>query len=61
MVQNARLKELVWISGSRRDMQALPKAVRRGFGVALFAVQVGETPPDAKPLKGFGGGGAGAD
>ena len=25
--------------------------------VALFAVQLGETPPDAKPLKGFGGAG----
>ena len=28
--------------------------VRRTFGVALFAAQLGETPPDAKPLKGFG-------
>jgi phage-related protein len=25
--------------------------------VALFAAQLGETPPDAKPLKGFGGAG----
>ena len=25
------------------------------FGVALFAAQLGETPPDAKPLRGFGG------
>jgi phage-related protein len=25
--------------------------------VALFAAQVGETPPDAKPLRGFGGAG----
>jgi phage-related protein len=29
--------------------------VRRIFGVALFAAQLGETPPDAKPLRGFGG------
>jgi phage-related protein len=57
MMQSAPLRELLWIAGSRRDMRALPKAVRRGFGVALFAVQVGETPPDAKPLKGFGGAG----
>ena len=38
-------------------MRALPKEVRRAFGTALYAVQIGETPPDAKPLKGFGGAG----
>ena len=42
---------------SRRDLQEIPPAVRRSFGVALFAVQLGENPPDAKPLKGFGGAG----
>jgi phage-related protein len=31
--------------------------VRRTFGVGLFAAQLGETPPDAKPLRGFGGAG----
>jgi phage-related protein len=31
--------------------------VRRTFGVALYAVQLGETPPEAKPLRGFGGSG----
>jgi phage-related protein len=31
-------KTLVWIASSRRDMRALPKEVRRTFGVALFAV-----------------------
>jgi phage-related protein len=38
-------------------MRALPKSVRRTFGVALFAAQTGETPPIAKSLKGFGGAG----
>jgi phage-related protein len=38
-------------------MRALPKEVRRTFGVALYAVQVGEMPPIAKPLRGFGGAG----
>jgi phage-related protein len=38
-------------------MQALPKEVRRSFGIALFAVQIGTTPPIAKPLKGFSGAG----
>ena len=38
-------------------MRALPREVQRTFGVALWAVQTGETPPIAKPLKGFGGAG----
>ena len=35
----------------------MPKEVRRSFGVALYAVQTGETPPIAKALKGFSGAG----
>ena len=51
------VKELVWIASSRKDMQALPTSVQRTFGYALYAVQLGERPPEAKPLKGFGGAG----
>ena len=51
------LKALVWVGSSRRDMRAMPKEIRRSFGVALYAVQTGEAPPSAKVLKGFGGGG----
>jgi len=50
-------RELIWIGSSRKDMRAIPPTVRRAFGVSLYAVQVGETPPAAKPLKGFGGSG----
>jgi phage-related protein len=56
-VSRTKPKELVWIASSRRDMRGLPKDVRRTFGVALFAVQTGEMPPIAKPLKGFSGAG----
>ena len=51
------LKELEWIGSSRKDMQALPRSVQRAFGYALYAAQSGEKPPEAKPLKGFGGAG----
>ena len=51
------MKELVWIASSRRDLRGLPKSVRQTFGVALWAVQTGATPPIAKPLRGFGGAG----
>ena len=50
-------RPLVWIASSRRDMRAMPRDVRRSFGVALYAVQMGLTPPIAKVLKGFGGAG----
>lgn len=50
-------KRLVWIASSRRDMQTLPKSIRRSFGTALFAAQMGVAPPIAKVLKGFGGAG----
>ena len=56
-MDQGRPKALSWIASSRRDMRALPKEVRRTFGVALYAVQIGETPPIAKPLRGFGGAG----
>ena len=37
-------------------MRELPASIRRSFGVSLFAIQCGETPPAAKLLKGLGGG-----
>jgi phage-related protein len=56
-VEEPKPKDLVWVASSRRDIRDLPKAVQRTFGIALFAAQSGETPPIAKPLKGFGGAG----
>jgi len=51
------LKGLEWIASSRKDMQTLPRSVQRVFGYAFYAAQCGEKPPEAKPLKGFGGAG----
>jgi phage-related protein len=52
----ARPKPVVWVGSSLRDMRELPAAARRAFGLSLFAIQCGETPPAAKPLKGLGSG-----
>lgn len=52
-----KFRELEWIGTSRKDMEALPLPVRRAFGYALYAAQMGESPPDTKPLRGFGGAG----
>ena len=56
-MDETKLKELEWIGSALKDLQALPLPVRRVFGYALYAVQLGERPPEAKPLKGFGSAG----
>lgn len=38
-------------------MREFPTAVRRVFGLALYLAQLGETPPEAKALRGFHGAG----
>lgn len=48
-------KRIVWMGTSLRDMRAMPPDVRRSFGHALYAAQMGGTDPAAKALKGFGG------
>ena len=50
-------RPLFWIASSRRDLKAVPVPVQKKFGTALLDVQHGDTPADAKPLKGFGGAG----
>lgn len=57
MCEDEILKELEWIGSSRKDMMALPRPVQRTFGYALYLTQLGDRPPEAKPLKGFGGAG----
>jgi len=53
----ATLKELEWIGSSRKDMMALPMSVQRAFGYALYLAQLCDKPPEARPLKDFGGAG----
>jgi phage-related protein len=49
------LKPVIWVGSSRRDLRAFPRQVRADVGKALYAAQMGDTDPAAKPLKGFGG------
>jgi phage-related protein len=57
IVDEAPLKAVLSVGPTRRDLKAFPRPVQRAFGLALYATQLGETPPDAKLLKGFGGAG----
>ena len=49
-------RPLIWMGSSRRDLRAFPRQVRRDIGQSLYAAQLGEIDPSAKPLKGFSGG-----
>lgn len=51
------IKAVVWVGPTRKELKAFPRPVQRAFGLALYAAQVGEMLPGAKPLKGFGGAG----
>jgi phage-related protein len=52
-----RLKPLVWVASTKRDLLALPDEVIDTFGYALHLAQVGKKHDQAKPLRGFGSAG----
>lgn len=57
MEEPHRLKRIVWIGSSRKDLKSFPDEVRRAIGFALSQAQLGGKAPSAKPLSGFGGAG----
>ena len=54
-IVNGVLKPVVWTGSSRKEIRSFPRQVRVAIGQALYAAQMGDTDPAAKPLKGFGG------
>src|ERR1035437_9712751 len=51
-----KLRPLVWVGSSKRDLMGFPDEVVHAMGVVLMRVQYGDTPPAVKPLRGFGSG-----
>lgn len=51
------MREVVFVGPTQGDVRAFPDAARKLSGFALHRAQEGETHPNAKPLKGFGGAG----
>lgn len=51
----ASAKPVEWLGSSKKDVQRFPKGARQIIGRALYAAQLGELSPAAKPMKGFGG------
>jgi len=50
------MKKLVWLADSRANVKSFPAGVQDDFGYALYAAQLGEMSPKAKPLHGLGSG-----
>jgi len=54
-MMDVTVKPVWWIGSTKKDLLALPEEVQHQVGFALFQVQCGKMPAEAKPLKGFGG------
>ncbi len=52
-----RLKPVVWIGSSRKDLRTFPDPVQDHMGYALYVAQHGGKHRDTKVLSGFGGAG----
>ena len=50
------MKLVKWLGDSRKTVKAFPAAARHQTGIELFAVQLGETPSDWKPMRPVGPG-----
>ncbi len=50
------MKKLTWLADSRSNVKSFPAGVQDDIGYALYAAQLGEISPKAKPLHGLGGG-----
>ena len=51
-----KVKQVVWIGDSRKQLKKFPIKVQRNIGYALYFAQRGELHPSAKPMKGLGSG-----
>ena len=49
-------RPLFWEGSSKKDFKEFPIPVQKEMGVALFVVQLGQTPDLSKPWKGLGSG-----
>ena len=48
------MKNLTWLADSRSKVRSFPAGVQDDIGYALYAAQLGELSPRAKPLHGLG-------
>ncbi|HET6233321.1 MAG TPA: type II toxin-antitoxin system RelE/ParE family toxin [Longimicrobiaceae bacterium] len=52
-----KLKPVEWVGSSKKDLKQFPEQVQDVVGRSILDAQFGDTPPNAKPLSGFGSAG----
>jgi phage-related protein len=52
----AILAEVVWLGDSREALRRFPSLIQGDLGYALYQVQLGQMPPDSKPMRTVGPG-----
>jgi len=50
-----KIKAIVWVGSSLRDLRCFPDDVKDVIGYSLYQAQIGGRARSAKPLAGFGG------
>jgi phage-related protein len=55
--ERSKIKTVVWIASTLKDLKTFPDDVKDVIGYALYQAQIGRKAPSAKPLSGFGGAG----
>jgi phage-related protein len=54
--ENEKLFPVIFQGDSRRALQGFPDEVKSDLGYALYRLQLGQTPPDRKPVQAVGPG-----
>lgn len=57
LIESGSPRQVIWVASSLDDLRRFPEPVRQSMGFAVFQAQCGGKHPQAKPLKGFKGGG----
>lgn len=52
----SRMAEVFWLGDSRDVLRGFPVPAQKDLGYALYQVQLGQMPPDSKPMKTVGPG-----
>lgn len=55
-MSDTKARPIVWLGDSLKRVRDFPPEVKKEIGGALYDVQLGTKPPDAKPFKGVGSG-----
>lgn len=50
------MADVVWLGNTRDVLRAFPTGVQQDLGYALYQVQLGQMPPDSKPMRTVGPG-----